>query len=157
MPSLGSMPSLGNLGKISAQPKNDAKTEQPTQETITQRNNPFTADQLIDAWVGLNQHFKGEERLLAMLAASQPTLVTPELCRITVANPWQKQEFAKFGKKVMDIVRNSLKNDLLKLQVEVAEFDRSTKAYTAADKYKLLAKQNPHLIDMKDKLGLQLE
>jgi hypothetical protein len=57
----------------------------------------------------------------------------------------------------MDIVRNILQNDLLKLQVEVAEFDRSTKAYTAADKYKLLAKQNPHLIDMKDKLGLQLE
>ena len=84
-------------------------------------------------------------------------MINEHLCRITVANPWQKQEFAKFGTKVMDIIRNTLQNDLLKLQVEVAEFDRSARAYTAADKYKLLAKQNPHLIDMKDKLGLQLE
>lgn len=157
IPSLGNMPSLGNLGQITSQFKPEAQSAQPAEATKAQRTTPFTADQLIDAWVGLNQHFKGEERLLAMLSASQPTLVTPELCRITVANPWQKQEFAKFGKKVMDIVRNILQNDLLKLQVEVVEFDRSTKAYTAADKYKLLAKQNPHLIDMKDKLGLQLE
>ena len=157
MPSLGSMPSLGNLGKISSQPKAEAQPTQPTEETKAQRTNPFTADQLIDAWVGLNQHFKGEERLLAMLSASQPTLINPELCRITVANPWQKQEFAKFDKKVMDIVRNTLQNDLLKLQVEVAEFDRSAKAYTAADKYKLLAKLNPHLADLKAKLNLQLE
>ena len=157
MPSLGSMPSLGNLGKISSQPKAEAQPTQPAEETKAQRTNPFTADQLIDAWVGLNQYFKGEERLLAMLSASQPTLINPELCRITVANPWQKQEFAKFGKKVMDIVRNTLQNDLLKLQVEVAEFDRSTKAYTAADKYKLLTKQNPHLADLKAKLNLQLE
>ena len=157
MPSLGSMPSLGNLGKISSQSKSEAQPAQPTEEAKAQRTTPFTADQLIDAWVGLNQHFKGEERLLAMLSASQPTLMNPELCRITVANPWQKQEFAKFGKKVMDIVRNTLQNDLLKLQVEVAEFDRSAKAYTAADKYKLLTKQNPHLADLKAKLNLQLE
>ena len=157
MPSLGSMPSLGNLGKISSQPKAEAQPTQPAEETKSQRTNPFTADQLIDAWVGLNQHFKGEERLLAMLSACQPTLVNPELCRITVANPWQKQEFAKFGKKVMDLVRNTLQNDLLKLQVDVAEFDRSHRAYTAADKYKLLAKQNPHLADLKAKLNLQLE
>ena len=157
MPSLGSMPSLGNLGKISSQPKAETKPAQPTEESKIQRTNPFTADQLIDAWVGLNQHFKGEERLLAILSNSQPVLLNNELCRITVTNPWQKQEFAKFGKDVMDIVRNTLQNDLLKLQVDVAEFDRSQRAYTAADKYKVLTKQNPHLADLKSKLNLQLE
>ena len=157
MPSLGSMPSLGNLGKISSQPKAETKPAQPAEESKIQRTSPFTADQLIDAWVGLNQHFKGEERLLAILSNSQPVLLNNELCRITVTNPWQKQEFAKFGKDVMDIVRNTLQNDLLKLQVDVAEFDRSQRAYTAADKYKVLTKQNPHLADLKSKLNLQLE
>ena len=157
MPSLGSMPSLGNLGKICSQPKAETKPAQPAEESKIQRTSPFTADQLIDAWVGLNQHFKGEERLLAILSNSQPVLLNNELCRITVTNPWQKQEFAKFGKDVMDIVRNTLQNDLLKLQVDVAEFDRSQRAYTAADKYKVLTKQNPHLADLKSKLNLQLE
>lgn len=159
MPSLGSMPSLGNLGVI-GQAKPASQSQQAAPENATpsvQRNNPFTADQLIDAWVGLRVHFRGEERLLAMLANNQPVLVNEELCRITVANPWQKQEFAKFGKKVMDLVRDALQNDLLKLQVDVAEFDRSSKAYTAVDKYKLLVKQNPHLADLKTRMNLQLE
>ena len=159
MPSLGSMPSLGNLGVIGqAKPASQSQQAAPANVAPSvQRNNPFTADQLNDAWVGLRVHFQGEERLLAMLANYQPTLVNEELCRITVANPWQKQEFAKFGKKVMDLIRDALQNDLLKLQVDVAEFDRSTKAYTAAEKYKLLVKQNPHLADLKTRMNLQLE
>ena len=152
---LGAMPSLGNLTMVSSQPK--ATAEPVAEEPKPQRNNPFTLDQLIDAWVGLRTHFRGEERLLAMLKNYQPELLNPELCRITVANPWQKQEFAKFGAKVMSIVRDRLQNDLIKLQVEVAEFEQGERAYTAADKYKLLSKQNPHLIELKDKLSLQLE
>ena len=57
----------------------------------------------------------------------------------------------------MDIVRDSLQNDLLKLQVDIAEYDRSAKAYTSAEKYKLLLKQNPHLAELKNKLNLQLD
>ena len=155
--SLGAMPSLGNLGMVGqATPTTQTSPTAPP-ATNAQRNNPFTADQLIDAWVGLSKHFKKEERLLAMLSACQPVLVNPELCRITVANPWQKQEFARFGKQVMDIVRDTLQNDLLKLQVDVAEYDRSKKAYTASEKYKLLAAQNPHLTELKTRLNLQLE
>ena len=164
MPSLGAMPSLGNLGVINAnevnkqrEANNVSAEDQQREANNTQRNTPFTHDQLIDAWVDLNQYFQSEERLLAMLSACQPELINPELCRIVVANPWQKQEFAKFGKKVMDLVRDALQNDLLKLQVDVAEFDRSSKAYTAVDKYKLLVKQNPHLADLKTRMNLQLE
>ena len=156
IPSLGTMPSLGNLGMLGASATKN-QPEKKDEANNAQRNSPFTADQLIDAWVGLNQYFKGEERLLAMLSACQPVLVTPELCKITVANQWQKQEFAKFGKQVMEHVRDMLQNDLLKLQVEVAEYDRSTKAFTAAEKYKVLATQNPHLADLKARMNLQLE
>lgn len=160
-PSLDAMPSLGDLGLISTPSTGAADLQRSnlpsTGATDLQRNTPFTADQLIDAWVGLSQHFRGEERLVAMLNNCKPTLVSDTLCCITVANPWQKQEFAKFGKRVMDIVRDALQNDLLKLQVEVAEFNRSQKAYTAADKYKLLSELNPHLVDLKNQLNLQLE
>jgi DNA polymerase-3 subunit gamma/tau len=92
-----------------------------------------------------------------MLTNCKPALVSDTLCRITVANPWQKQEFAKFGKQLMDLVRDKLQNDLIKLQVDIAEYDRSQKAYTTADKYKLLAEMNPHLVDLKNQLNLQLE
>ena len=156
-PMLGNIPSLGNLGMINTVSTAAPTTPSSAATTEVQRNTPFTQDQLIDAWVGLNQYFKGEERLLAILSNSQPVLLNAELCRITVTNPWQKEEFAKFGKRIMDIVREALQNDLLKLQVEVAEFDRSQRAYTAADKYKLLTKHNPHLAELRAKMNLQLE
>lgn len=155
------MPSLGNLGTLGVKKENTAVTA-PTATAeaapaAPTRNNPFTADQLFDAWAGLVQHFPGEERLIAMLNTLVPELVTPELCRITVANPWQKQEFAKFGKRVMDLVRDALKNDLLKLQVEVGEYKKTTRAYTAAEKYKVLVDMNPHLAELRTRMNLQLE
>ena len=159
MPQLGNMPSLGNLGMLStAKPATQpTKHEVEEQGTNTQRTNPFSEDQLLDAWVGLSKHFAKEERLQAMLSHCRPMLVNADLCKITVTNPWQKQEFAKFGKQVMDIIRDTLQNDLLRLHIEVAEHDHSQKPYTSADKYKLLTESNPHLAEMKTKLNLQLE
>lgn len=154
------MPSLGNLGTLGVKKENTAAAPTATAEAAPAaptRNNPFTADQLFDAWAGLVQYFPGEERLIAMLNTLVPELVTPELCRITVANPWQKQEFAKFGKRVMDLVRDALKNDLLKLQVEVGEYKKTTRAYTAAEKYKVLVDMNPHLAELRTRMNLQLE
>mgnify|MGYP002521575489 FL=1 len=160
LPQIGKLPSLGNLGVVD-KPQAHATAAQPTTATETtaqqKRETPFTRDQLIDAWVGLNKHFPREERLLAMLSAVTPEIVNPRLCHITVANPWQKQEFAKFGKQVMNIVREQLKNDYLMLQVDVETRSETTRAYTAAEKYKLLAKQNPHLEELKNRMNLQLE
>lgn len=158
LPQMGKLPSLGNLGVVN---KPQAQTTATTQATAPtdqpKRETPFTRDQLIDAWVGLNKHFPREERLLAMLSAATPEILNPRLCHITVANPWQKQEFAKFGKQVMNIVREQLKNDYLMLQVDVETRTETARAYTAAEKYKLLAKQNPHLEELKNKMNLQLE
>ena len=160
MPQIGAMPSLGNLGNISLNKNTSnnstAATNQPA-EQVELRNNPFTQDQLSDAWVGLSQHFPGEERLHAMLTTLIPELVNPQLCRITVANPWQKEEFAKFGKKVMDIVRNKLQNDHLKLTVEVSQVEYTRRAYTAMEKYRVLEQMNPYIADLRTKLKLQLE
>lgn len=155
------MPSLGNLGTISslttattaAAPKAQ-ETSAPAQEL---RNTPFTEDQLNDAWVGLAEHFPGEERLIALITTQMPQLIGPNLCRITVANPWQKDDFAKFGKKVMDIVRNKLKNDHLKLQVEISQEESTRRAYTASEKYAVLTGMNPYLADLRKRMNLQLE
>ena len=154
------MPSLSNLGALGVK-KEDTAAAAPAVEkeapVTPTRNTPFTADQLFDAWAGLVLHFPGEERLIAMLNTLVPELVTPELCRITVANPWQKQEFAKFGKQVMNLVRDTLKNDNLKLVVEVGEYKKTTRAYTAAEKYKVLVDMNPHVAELRTRMNLQLE
>ena len=155
MPSIPSIPSISI--KQSTTPSARPEVYETTPRSKEPRNTPFTLDQLIDAWAGLSENFPGEERLNAMLTTLVPELVSPEMCRITVANPWQKQEFGKFGKRVMDIVRDRLKNDNLHLQVEVGDYTKTTRAYTSSEKYKVLVDMNPHVAELKSRLNLQLE
>ncbi len=151
VPSIPSIPSL-RMEK-SVQP-----TPPPKQEPApVQQNAPFTPDQFFDAWTGLKKIFKDEARLLAVLDEYHPKLLDAELCVLELANPWQRDEFRKFGKQVMDHMRAVLHNDKLQLKLEVATYDNSQVAYTADEKYKLLAEKNPILKDLKEQLNLQLE
>ncbi len=146
------------LPSLNLHPENTAAPSvQPSETKNAPRSNPFTSDQLNDAWVGLKKHFPGEERLMDLLETCRPVAVSPQLLQLTVASPLQKTEFAKYGSRIMQYVRETLQNDEVKLQVMVAAFDKSKQAYTAAEKYKVLAKQNAVLADLKTSLNLQLE
>ena len=157
-PTLGAMPSLGNLGKLSATPQ---ATAQPTAAVSTteqqKRNNPFTLDQLKSAWVGQIKYFEKEERFKAMLTTYELVQDSETKFHITVDNQLQKKEFAKFGKQLMDRVRNALQNDDVQLRVEVAEYTASQVAYTSTEKYKILNQLNPHLEEMRQRMNLQIE
>lgn len=156
--SLGAMPSLGNLGKLSAAPQ---ATAQPTAAAPTteqqKRNNPFTLDQLKSAWVGQIKYFEKEERFKAMLTTYELVQDSETKFHITVDNQLQKKEFAKFGKQLMDRVRDVLQNDDVQLRVEVAEYTAAQVAYTSTEKYKILNQLNPHLEELRQRMNLQIE
>ena len=137
----------------------EQKTVVPnTQEIeVKGQNNPFTEDQFYDAWAGLSSLFPKEQRLLAMLVDFRPRLMSQELCVMTLANPWQKDEIKRFAPAIMDYIRSVLKNDRLKMQVVVSEQDTSHRAYTDEDKYKLLVGKNPAVKSMTETFHLILE
>ena len=157
-PMMGAMPSLGNLGKMGAvsQPAAQPTTAAAPAEQ-EKRNNPFTIDQLRSAWVGQVKNFEKEERFKNMLTTYELVQDTDTLFHITVDNQLQKKEFAKFGKQLMENIRQVLQNDMIQLRVDVAEYVATQVAYTATEKYKLLAQQNPHLEDLRQRMNLQLE
>ena len=156
-PTLGAMPSLGNLDKLSATPQ---ATTQPTATVPTEqqkRNTPFTLDQLKSAWVGQIKHFENEERFKAMLTTYELAQDSDTMFHITVDNQLQKKEFAKFGKALMDRIRDVLQNDYVQLRVEVAEYVATQIAYTSTEKYKILNQLNPHLEELRQRMNLQME
>ncbi len=101
--------------------------------------------------------FKDEARLMAVLDEYQPQRVDDTTCVLILANPWQRDEFKKFLNKIQDHLRSTLHNNNFELRLEVAAYDASQVAYTADEKYKLLAEKNPVLKDLKEQLNLQLE
>lgn len=147
------LPSL-NLAQVTETP---APAEEPTQPKEGPQNTPFTRDRLLTVWAGLKAHFPKEDRLQRMLTDYTPVITGDNMLTLTLANPWQKEEFGSFGKQIMTIVRKELQNDLVKLQVTVEEYVKEQQAYTSQEKYKLLVQQNPALQDMREALNLQLE
>ena len=156
-PIVGAMPSLGNIGKLTVTTQPTAQTTVAPQTEQQQRNTPFTLDQLRSAWVGQIKYFEKEERFKAMLTTYELIQDTDTKFHITVANQLQKKEFAKFGKVLMDRVRDALQNDMIQLRVEVAKYVASQIAYTSTEKYKILNQQNPHLEELRQRMNLQIE
>ena len=151
IPTMPSIPSIN----IQATAVKQQTTEIKQQEVASAA--PFTEDQFYDAWTGLKAIFKDEARLLAVLSEYRPKLVDETLCVLELANPWQRDEFKKFGSQVMNHMRQTLHNDKLQLKLEVAVLDKSKIAYTAEEKYKQLVETHPALQIMKEKLNLLLE
>lgn len=148
------MPKIPSLKTGGATQQQSESQPEATQQV---ENRPFTIDQFLSAWAGLKQHFPQEERLIAMLSTYRPELLSPTLAQLTLSNPLQRTEFVHFAPEVMRRLREILHNTELKMQVVVQEYDRKTEAYTASEKYKVLAEQNPYLQDLKTKLALQLD
>ena len=132
-------------------------TAAPVADNQLKQNSPFTADQLLDAWVGLKAHFPKEERLLAMLAENKPTIVGENQLRLTLVSPLQKDEFNRFKKEILSIVRKTLHNDVVTLDVQVQTYIAEQKAFTAVEKYKQMAAAYPELVQLKNDLSLQIE
>ena len=160
-PVIGTMPSLGNLGLINtnaaSNQANSAQTSTGQSTTTEKRNTSFTIDQLKSAWVGQVKNFEKEERFKAMLITYEPVMDSEHMFHITVKNQLQKKVFSQFGKQLMDNIRNELQNDHIQLKVEIDEHVIGQVAYTATEKYKLLAQQNPQLDDLRQRMNLQLE
>jgi len=129
----------------------------PAPEKEAPRTAPFTADRLIGAWTGLKRHFPKEERLQMMLADCVPVQESATGLRLTLANPWQQEEFARFERQVVGLLRDELQNDLITLRVEVGEYRQQDQAFTAEEKYRKMVRRYPQLAEFKAALGLQLE
>lgn len=173
IPNLPNIPSLGalsgkagqssvsdrGLSSLSDRGLSSVSDRGPSGEAVqnTQRNTPFTADQLNGAWVGLKSTFKKEQRLVAMLDAHRPRLIDDHTALITFVNPWQEEEFKKFSRQILTILRNNLQNDTLLLQTVVAENMAPKRAYTAEEKYRVLQEQNPYLAEFKKQFDMLIE
>ena len=63
----------------------------------------------------------------------------------------------KFEVELVQFLRTELKNDRITLKKEIIRTEESKKLYTSTDIFDYMRKQNPHLINLKDRLGLDFD
>lgn len=157
-PAPQAIPKIPTIPSLKTNRPAQAETPQPVaQPTTTAQNAPFTNDRLLDAWAGLSNLFKDEARLQAIIKTNAPKLISETECELILANPWQEQEFKKFGKQIMDHVRSVLHNDNLKLHLKIGEYKRSAAALTDEERFKQMTKINPSVQYLKESLGLTID
>lgn len=157
-PSIPKMPSISlGLGIKKEAPSAAPQTTGSQPKTEEDQNRPFTVDQLRDAWVGLAATHKEEPRLKELIENYTPKLVDSVTAEIQMPNPWQMAEMRKALPGLMSQLRQTLHNNHLQLQLVQAEFSQEQMAFTAEEKYKLMAEQNPALVQLKERLDLQID
>ena len=157
VPSMPKIPSISlGLGKKKEEIENQkSKIENPTPQE--ESNRPFTADQLRDAWVGLAATHTEELRLKQLMETYMPQLIEEHIAQIKMPNPWQMKELQKAMPALLRQLRSALHNTDLQINVIQEEFNQEQMAFTAEEKYALMAEQNPALAQLKETLDLQID
>lgn len=148
--------SLG-LGLKKDAPAPQSAAQQAPEAPKQEENRPFTADQLRGAWVGLAALHADELRLKQLIETYSPSLTSPTTAEIKMPNPWQMKELQKAMPSLLNQLHATLHNNLLDIQVVQEEYNQEQMAFTAEEKYALMAEQNPALAQMKELLDLQID
>jgi len=152
--SIPKMPKLGlGLGPKAAKQETEGEAQQPKEE----QNSPFTADQLIDAWEGLASIHSEELRLRQLIENCIPHLAEENVAEIQMPNPWQLNQMRSAMPTLLAQLKRILHNDHLSIRLVLAEYDQEQMAFTADEKYAVMAETNPALIKLKENLDLQVD
>ena len=154
--SIPKMPSISlGVGKKKEEPIT-VNSQEPTANSQAE-NRPFTADQLRDAWVGLIAAHKEELRLKELMESYAPRLIDEHTAQIQMPNPWQMDQMRKAMPELARQLREALHNNQLHIQLVQAEFSQEQMAFTAEEKYAIMAEQNPAIAMLKDRLDLTID
>ncbi|WP_462317779.1 hypothetical protein [Marinilabilia sp.] len=121
--------------------------------------NAFSPEELQRVWNDYARTVeKTNPRLFSMLTAHSPRLKGSSVVVFPLRNETQEVELMKEKSSLFNKLKRELKNAKLQLEVEYIREERTQqKAFTSADKYKVLAEKNPALNKLKDALNLDLE
>lgn len=107
------------------------------------RNEAFTPEQLSVAWNNYISHNPGEIILLSAMRNSLPQKVNDTTYQIEVENNAQVEAISSNMTKLMQYLRDEVKNDMLAIDIKLAEKDVSVMAKTDREIVDDMRKRNP--------------
>lgn len=123
-------------------------------------NELVTQEGIDEAWRKYTMRFKDSDpRLYSIIDNHKPYLVGEHSMLIKLRNNLQEADLVKEKSGMLSFLKRYLKNARLELSFEVSveEDDGPKRAFTVADKFKLMLEKNPDLMKLKQAFGLDLE
>lgn len=131
-----------------------------TQATIQpQEKTPFTQEELRTQWnTYITNHIAPEEVWLkqTMLQVT-PSLQEEHTFEVVVNNPGQKERLEQHATNIVTHLRQALRNYTLCMNIRISENNEKKLAFTAEEKFRMMAEQNSSLLQLQKIFNLEIE
>lgn len=132
------------------------KDEEVQSERAEKRNQPFTPEDLHQAWVAFVKSIPTEVHLVNTMQLNYPEHVEGTIYQVTVSNTFQEKAINDFKVRLMPFICNLLQNDFFELRVLVDENRESHKVLLPKDVFEKLVEDNEVFKKMVAELGLEI-
>ncbi|RCH54390.1 DNA polymerase III subunit gamma/tau [Mucilaginibacter hurinus] len=147
------IPSLSNMGAIE-----DIALEEEDPYLKGTDKEAFSNEALLHYWNIHAVKVKEERKpTLITIFANKPVMINPVQYEIVVENKVQEAAFREEKPTLMNFLRTSLKNFDLEITTRIDEVVSSRKPYGAKEIFQHMAAKNPGIIELRNKLNLELD
>ncbi|MGQ1783688.1 MULTISPECIES: hypothetical protein [unclassified Saccharicrinis] len=149
----------GDLLGDSQSDYNKAKSQEEEIRIDPSWNDPVDQDRVKLAWLKYAKKIEAKNpRLASILNNHRPKLHSGTVLKVKLKNQTQDNELKEQKTNIFLFLKSELKNANLELETQlVVGEQKNTKAFTAAEKAKLMAKKNPALLTLTKKFDLDVE
>ena len=103
------------------------------------------------------QNEKGKSNFATTLDMNSPVLKEGNQVEILISNKSQEIVIEKEKIDLHEYLRKKLENDAIEVITKIQENNKERVPYTNKDKYEQMAKDNPNLNTLREKLGLDFD
>ncbi len=145
---------------ISIKPENNKEEDSGRQTTVSLREEKeeFSGEQLNKVWTYFTESIaKQYPNFYSTLKKRKPVLKEEFVVELVIDNKVQEMEIKERKPELLEFLRNELRNSLIQVETKISENQDDTTPYLPNEKFLAMAKKNPHLKKLKDKLELDLD
>lgn len=145
-----------SLSSLRMQKAHQTKSENPEEGAVV-REHEVSQESVLVSWENYTKQMteSGARNMVALLQLDQPRLKNKTEIHLTVPNDTNRVELEKHSGALLTYLRNTLKNDHIKLSLHVDAKEDKKFVYTAEDKYNELLQKNPIIETFKKKFNLE--
>ncbi|MCW3786932.1 hypothetical protein [Plebeiibacterium sediminum] len=122
-------------------------------------NEPVSQEKIKDCWLEYRNRIQGTNaRLSSIMSNHMPELKNGTVLHVGLKNVTQEKELNEEKSKLFGFLKRELRNANLSLETEIVLGEGAVKkAFTAAERAKLMAEKNPSLLLLTKKFDLDVE
>ena len=147
------------VSQTTQQTVNDAATETEKAPVAYDSDVPLSQILFTETWKKYLEKLseQGKNSLSVIYKNATSRIVDANIVELTLASQHEREMIEEDKINIIPFLRSNLKNGLIDLTFIVNQTSQPFKAFTAEDRFKVMAEKNPMLNDLRQSFGLEFE